>query len=390
MNNDATLIKITIKDENQYNAISLVNALSEAYVESNLEEKNQQATNAIKFIDLQLFGIEDSLKVFEGELQDFRVANSMMKIDDVSGQIFNRIYELDKQKALAELHEQYYNYLQQYIKSSSEKGKENLIAPAIMDIKDPMLIQLVRQLNELYMERNKYGTTTTTDHPLVKEIEQKIKTTENALLENIDNIKKVSKIHLKEINNQIAEIQIQINSLPAKQRKLVDITRAYKVNEDIYSFLLEKRLESGITKAGNISDHKIIDKARSATMVFPKTSLNYTIALLLGLLIPIGFIFIQDYFNDKVRDKKDIENIVSAPILGVVGHHKGAGNTAVLNKPKSIIAETFRAIRSNLQFIVSDEKTKIITVTSTFSGEGKTFNAINLASIYSISGKKPY
>jgi Mrp family chromosome partitioning ATPase len=110
--------------------------------------------------------------------------------------------------------------------------------------------------------------------------------------------------------------------------------------------------------------------------------------LLLGLIIPLGFIFVRDYFNDKVRDKRDIENIVSSPILGVVGHHKGATNTAVLSKPKSIIAETFRAIRTNLQFIASDQESKIITVTSTFSGEGKTFNAINLASIYSITNKK--
>ena len=387
LDNDGTLIGISLKDESQSNAVTLVNALAEAYVEANLDEKNQQAINSIKFIDEQLFGIEDSLRVFEMNLQNFRINNKLMKIEDVSSQTFERLYELDRQKAMAELHDQYYDYLKEYIENSN-KNKENLIAPAIMDIQEPMLIQLVSQLNTLYMERNQFGTTTTKENPYVKEIDQKINSTERALLENIENIKKVSKIHLNEINSQIAEIQIKINSLPEKQRRLVDITRQYKVNEDIYSFLLEKRLESGISKAGNVSDHKIIDRARKASQVFPKTSLNYTIALLLGLIIPLGFIFVRDYFNDKVRDKRDIESIVNIPILGVVGHHKGITNTAVLSKPKSIIAETFRAIITNLQFIASEQESKIITVTSTFSGEGKTFNAINLASIYSISNRK--
>ena len=249
INNDATLVKISLNDESQENAVAMVNALAHAYVLSNLEDKNMKATNSMKFIDAQLFGIEDSLKVFEEELQNFRTHNHMMKIEDVTSQVFDHLYELDKQKALSELHAKYYNYLEDYVKGSN-KEKENLIAPAIMDINEPMLIQLVTQLNTLYLERNQYGSTTTSENPAVREVDQQIKTTELALLENIANIKKVSAIKLSDIQSQINAIQIKINSLPEKQRRLVNITRQYSVNEQIYSFLLEKRLESGISKAG--------------------------------------------------------------------------------------------------------------------------------------------
>ncbi|MBN2745743.1 MAG: hypothetical protein JXR34_03380, partial [Bacteroidales bacterium] len=174
--NDATLIEISMKDESQENAMNMINALAKAYVKSNLEDKNQQATNSLLFIDQQLYGIEDSLKEFENDLQTFRMDNSLMKIEDISSQVFDRLYELDKQKALAELHSQYYNYLEDYIKGSN-KEKENLVAPAIMDINEPMLIQLVTQLNTLYLQRNQFGSTTTSSNPVVKDVDQQIRTT---------------------------------------------------------------------------------------------------------------------------------------------------------------------------------------------------------------------
>jgi uncharacterized protein involved in exopolysaccharide biosynthesis len=226
VNNDATLIEISMKDESQENAVTMVNALAKAYVQSNLDEKNQQGSNAMYFIDQQLYGIEDSLKVFEGQLKNFRVDNNLMAIEDVSSQTFDMLYALDKEKALAELHGKYFNYLQDYVKGSN-KEKENLIAPALMDINEPMLIQLVSQLNVLYLERNQYGSTTTSANPAVKEVDQKIKATERALLENIENIKEVSAIQLSDINRQLREIQVQVNSLPEKERRLVDIKRQY-------------------------------------------------------------------------------------------------------------------------------------------------------------------
>ncbi len=388
MHNDATVVLISITDKSSARAVNLVNALTNAYVQYNLDFKNKQSENAILFIDSQLKGITDSLKKSELRLEDYRQENQMLSVSDVSSKTFDRIYELDKEKATADLQADYYKYLKEYMKRGLS-DKESMVAPSILDINDPMLVNLVTQLNTLYMKRNEFAASSTIENPVAKQIEMKIRNTERALIENIKNIEETSKIQIASIDQQIALVQKNIESLPEKERELVDINRQYKVNEQIYSLLLEKRVESGVTRAGNVSDYSIIDKARRATMVYPKKSLNYTIAFLLGLIIPIGFIFLKDFFNDKVRGKKDIESIVdNVPIIGVVGHYASSGNTVVLDKPKSVLAETYRSIRTNLQFMAHENEKKVISVTSTFSGEGKTFNSINLASIFSISGKK--
>jgi capsular exopolysaccharide synthesis family protein len=387
MHNDATIVLISIKDENSKQAIQLVNAITQAYVNYNLDFKNKQSESAIRFIDDQLAGITDSLKSSEKRLENYRENNQMLSISDVSSTSFERVYALDKEKAKAELQADYFRYLKNYIKKGLS-DKEGMVAPSILDLNDPILIGLVGQLNELYMKRNELAASSTLQNPAAKQIELKIKNTERALVENIQNIEENSKIQLESIDHQLSVVKAEIQSLPQKERQLVDITRQYKVNENTYSFLLEKRVESGITRAGNVSDYSVIDIARRVSMVYPKTSLNYTIALLLGLLIPIGFIFVKEFFNDKIRSKKDIEAVVNVPIIGVVGHYEATGNTVVLDKPKSVLAETFRSIRTNFQFLSHDKELKVISVTSTFSGEGKTFNSINIASIFSISGKK--
>ncbi|MBA7538646.1 hypothetical protein ES705_30923 [subsurface metagenome] len=156
------------------------------------------------------------------------------------------------------------------------------------------------------------------------------------------------------------------------------------------NYLLEKRAEAGIAKASNIADNRILDRARveNAGMVGPKKSRNNMFALIIGILLPLALIIGIDYFNNKIVDKSDIEKNTGTPILGTIGHDMSASDLSVFENPKSSLAESFRAFRTNLQYLPVENKCKIISISSVLSGEGKTFSAINLASIIAMTNKK--
>ena len=168
------------------------------------------------------------------------------------------------------------------------------------------------------------------------------------------------------------------------------LKRKYEYNEQTAVYLQQKRYEASLAKAGTESDHKVIDPARldSDIPIKPKKSLAYFIAIIMGLFIPIAFISLRDFFSDTIQTRNDLQNATKIPILGVVGHSEKTTSTAVVNAPKSIIAESFRGLRTNIQYLAVNKKNKIITITSSVGGEGKTFNAINLASIFALAGHK--
>ena len=171
---------------------------------------------------------------------------------------------------------------------------------------------------------------------------------------------------------------------------LVNIQRKFNLNESIYTYLLEKRAEAAIALAGNVADHKVLDIARleSRFPISPKKNISYLLGLVIGFVIPIVSITIRDFFNDKIISKSDIEKITKYPIIGNILHSDKGSNLVMINSPKSAIAEAFRAIRTNIQYLDSEKDKKIICVTSSISGEGKTYCSMNLASVFALSGSK--
>jgi tyrosine-protein kinase Etk/Wzc len=210
------------------------------------------------------------------------------------------------------------------------------------------------------------------------------------IIENARNNLGTLDISLKNADDQINKVENEIHNLPVTERQYINIERKFNLNNNIYIYLLQKRAEAGIAKASNIADNKILDPAHveNAVKVSPKNSLNYMLALAIGLLLPFLIILIYDYFNNKIVDKSDIERNTTIPVIGAVGHNDTMAEIAVIENPKSSLAESFRSIRTNLQYLVTDEETKIISVSSALSSEGKTFVALNLASIIAMSDIK--
>jgi tyrosine-protein kinase Etk/Wzc len=365
-----------------------LNKLADVYLQSSLDEKNSIVENTINFIDRQLNGIIDSLKIAEDNLLNFRLTNNVIDISQEGGVIFQKLERLQNEKALLNIKFNYYTYIYDYVQSKSDL--KDLIAPSSIGIEDPLLNSLIMTLNEYMSEKNVLSYSAKDNTPSLNLINVKIQNAKETLLENLSNIIKTTEITLKDYDKRISLSDSEIKKLPVTEQQLIKIQRKFELSDNIYTYLLEKRAEAGIAQASNIPDNKVLDMARSqnAVQVAPKKSLNYMIALIIGILMPLVVIIILDFFNNKISDRKDIEDGTNVPIIGSIGHNNKETELVVHEKPKSSIAESFRTLRTNVHYILLENKSHVISISSTVSGEGKTFCAINIGSIFAISNKK--
>lgn len=365
-----------------------LNKLSEVYVGSNLEEKNQASVNTIKFIDEQLRGIVDSLETTGLKLQRFRAENKVIDMSKEGNFLLTEMQSLQSDKAVLDLKAHYYNYLLDYVNKRTDYS--DLVAPSVVGIEDKLLNELISKINELNMQRRTLDFSVQANSPQSRQINSQIDDILKTLQENLKSLIAGSDISLKDMKGRIASIEAEVQKLPITERQLINIQRNFNINDQIYTFLLQKRAEAGITKASNTSDHKILDTARAenAALVKPKVSMNYIIGLLLGAMFPLILLLIMEFFNAKISDRNELMNHLKVPILGDIGHKEGITEIPVTENPKSSLTESFRALRTNLQFMFTDAGSKVIAVSSAVSGEGKTFCAVNLACIFAMAGKK--
>ena len=242
----------------------------------------------------------------------------------------------------------------------------------------------------MFAERSILSMSAEKGNPAFELVNAKIQNALDAMQESIKEIIHASTLKLNEIQQEEDTIESEIQKLPITERRLLGIQRDFKLNDDIYTFLLQKRADAAISKASNVADNKVIDQASAedAIPISPQRSKNRMIALVLGILIPLSIMVIVEFFNDKIIDVKDIEKLTKVPILGSVGHNEKMSDLPVAESPKSTIAESFRALRTNLQYVMRNKEQKVICITSTISGEGKTFCAVNLAAIMAQGNRK--
>lgn len=385
---NSSMLNLSLQGPNVMQATDYLNALMKEYIQSSLDLKNQTAANTVKFIDDQLSGIVDTLRFAEQSLQDFRSRNKVINLSAEGSAILNEIDRLAQENALNDMQLQYYDYLQNYLKSNENLA--NIMAPSTMAIGDPLLTSLITELTRLASEKTSLEYSARENSPALLKVNMLIKDNQERLYENVKNIIANAKLKQTDINRQIIRLNRRIQDLPATERQLATITRKFELQNSIYTFLLQKRAEAGITKASNMPDQMIIDEARSdaANKISPKNAENYTIGFILGLMLPLVIIFLKEFFNHTIREKSDVERLTDIPILGTIGHNKRESMMPAIVFPRSSIAESFRAVRTNLQFSLFEEDKKVVMVTSSTSGEGKSFVALNLAGIFSVSGKK--
>ncbi len=385
---DASLLELYTSTPLLVKDIEFLNKVCEVYVQYGLEEKNLQATKTIKFIDEQLESISNYLRNADEQMESFRTKNKIADVDKSTKLAYTKLEGLEAQKSSIMLNIKYYHYILEYIQTN--KDIKSIVAPSAIGIGDPLLSSLISQLILLKSERVTIESSSTKKNPVLQNLDEKISNVKQTLEENIRNIISGTELTLKDLNNRIAEIEEKLELLPQTERLYMEVQRKYNLNDNLYTYLLEKRAEAAISRASSTPDARILDKARQQTspQIAPKTNLIFTSFFMIALLIPLVVIIISDFLNNKIMSKANLESITDLPILGIIGHSKIKSNLAVLDKPKSGIAEAFRSIRINMNYLAPDKEKKVVAITSSISGEGKTFCSINLASILALSGYK--
>ncbi len=370
--------------------VDYLNKLCDEYIQMDLDEKNEISHKTIKFIDKQLANITDSLRSTENNLQNFKESNKTMDLSIEGQNLYKKLEKLENSKAEFIVKNNYYNYLIKYIKSKNITS--DVIAPSVMGINDEALNKLVIQLNSLASEKNSISYGSTDKNPAINMYDNQIENLTNLILENINSTLNSSNIVLTNLEQRISKVDKEIRKLPVTEKRLINIKRKFSLNDEIYTFLLQKRAETGIAAASNTSENKILDYSRAdnAKLLTPKKKLNYIIAIIIALLIPLMFILVIDFFDNKIHERKDIEQKTNIPIIAEIGHNNKNSDLAVFDYPRSSISESFRKLRTNLKYTLINKQDGpiVISVTSTISGEGKTFTAINTASVIAALGKK--
>ncbi|MGK7394254.1 MAG: polysaccharide biosynthesis tyrosine autokinase [Candidatus Cyclobacteriaceae bacterium M3_2C_046] len=355
-------------------------------IEKGLEEKNAYATNTINFINHQLDQIADSLVRFKFNIDDYKLENR--ELANGSSYVYNKLAELDQEKARLILANNYYDYLEKYVR---QQRNAEVFAPNIIGLEAPLLDQLITEYMQVKMEDKIDKNEANAKNPLVNRSYESIERLEKNIYESIENLKLGNREALQEINDKINFYYSSVKEFQNESRELSQFERMYQLNENLYNMLLEKKTEASIAKASTTSDYQIVEQPSfSPSPIYPDKKKNYIIALVLGLGLPIGFIYLQDLLNNKIITKDDLNKHSTLPYIGNIGHSSIHSNLVVKERPKSLISESFRSIRANLKYFIStDGKEKnVYLITSSIGGEGKTFCSINLAFTFASTGKK--
>jgi capsular exopolysaccharide synthesis family protein len=385
LSRDGSMLRLSLEGTNRAKDVDFLNKHIEGFQAISLAKKNAEVERRLQFIDSQLVGISDSLSTTESKLQQFRSSHQVMDISAQGQSIIAQVTLLETERARLNLEANYYDYLADYL--SSDASGEIPIVPITMGIEDPSLTRLVEELAELQGQLATRGAGEM--NPLQRNLEQKVRTAKEALKETLNGLRRANGLARSENQQQLNKTNARASSLPVTERQLIGIERKFRLNDELYTFLLEARAEQEMQKASNRADSEVIDPADEwfSVLISPKMMMVYLIAFFLGFFIPLLVISLRLILNTKLRIE-DIKTLTKLPVIGVIPHNTGRSNTVVFQDPSSIISESFRLLRSRMQFFTKETVSPVVLVTSAMPGDGKTFASINLASVYSLLGKK--
>lgn len=380
------ILELGYETENPRIGVVIVNQWMKEYQQAGLEDKKQIAVNALKFIDAQMDTVREELGGVEKNLLGYREKNRVISPEQQSSQVFGTVSDLEKEITKQSVQTQIIDNLIGYIADTRSPYRQ---VASTLGIMEPSLNMQIGEFNKLQVQRETLLRTTTRANPMVIDAETAIEKLRQDILQNLRNIRQAYQVTINSLQSKNAEASREISKIPAKEKQLLDITRRQKILEELYSFLLQKKLETSISSASTISNVRVIEPALASTVpVKPNRKGTYLIAFFVGLLVPSGIIFLLEYLNDKVKSRDDIMEKVDAPIMGEVGHSDDKQPLVVTRTSRKFIAEQFRIIRTNLQYVLPKKEKQVIMVSSTTSGEGKSFISTNIGAVMSLAGKR--
>lgn len=384
----AGIINLSLTGTNPEKEIDFLDALIHAYRNEDLEKKNEAATRTINFIKEQLIGIKDSLSKVEFQLERFGNTGRVKDMSAETQRLFGKLENFEVQRAELMIRNNYYQYLEEYLQVG-EGRLDQIILPSSMGISDPVLATLLSRMIDVQQEIKMYADPSQEkSNPLVLAKMEQITSIKRDVEEAVRTLQSTDKIKMNFLRKQLEDTEKRIGLLPASERQLISVQRNFALLENLYVFLMQKLSEAEISEAANTSDIVPVNPAMKGGAISPRPSRNYLTAATIGLAIPLVIFVLFEVINNKVQSKEDVEKMSTIPFIGGVGHNGSPGNLIVKERPKSGVAESFRAMRSNLNYFTGNKTKQVFMVSSSISGEGKTFTTINLATVFALSGKR--
>jgi tyrosine-protein kinase Etk/Wzc len=384
-NTKSSSIELRLEDEVPERGREILDDLLRVYMAASVEEKRKSSQNTLKFVDQRLESITEELNNVESKYEGYKSNRGITEIADQSSQYVGSVQSNDKQINDIKIKISVIDGIERYLNSPEGRGS----MPSTIGVEDGALQGLMDKLTELQLERTRMLSTLPETNPLFNPINQQITATRASLRENLKTTRSTLVETQRHLQNVGSNYQSTIRSIPGQERDLSDIKRMQGIKENLYIYLLQKKEELSLDYASTISDAVVIDDANNGSQSAPIPRSVYSIAFLLGLMLPTGLIYGREALKSRVISKNAIIGATGLPVLSEITDADNNGEPIVVLNQKSYIGEQFRDLRTKLSYLHSNNQTgKTTLFTSSIAGEGKSFVLVNLATVLAVAGKK--
>lgn len=381
----SSIINLSYRDQVPERAEHILNELIQSYREAEINEKNALAKNTLEFVNERLGLIVKDLDTIQQKVQSYKSGQNAVDIS-TQGQLYlQNVSENDQKLSQVNTQLSILNQVEGFVKSNSSGA----IVPSTLGVDDPLLSEMLTKLNTLELEYEKGRATIGENNPKLLEIKDQITKIKPNILKNINSQQRSLVAMRSNISSTNRGYHSMLSRVPQKERQLIDITREEQNKRSIYEFLLQKKEESEIAYAASVANNKVVDFAEAGDKpVYPKKGVTYLASVALMALLFMGFVTVKESLTGKVLYRREIEARTQIPIVGEIGFEKSKDPIVIASGTRSFIAEQFRKLRLSLTFLGINDDHKNILVTSSISGEGKSFVAANLSVSLTLTGKK--
>lgn len=380
--NSATILRITCTTPIPAQGVDIIKTLISIYNQDIITEKNLSAIQTEAFIIERLALIAGELQDVEIEVEKYRREKQITDISAEAGMYLSQTSEADQRLADVDAKSEIVSSVEKIVSTQDD------YTPIPQVIDDPALTAMIDAYNKKLAQRAAMLEGGTENNPIVQNMQEDLARSKNEIYRGLSNVKQSLNISRGNIRRQDSRISGKLSNIPVYERELTGIFREQRVKDNIYNFLLEKREEIALKKTLATPTARFIDNPSGGSLIAPRRSTYVGIAALIGLLIPAIIIFLRRLFFPIFKDKEDLERATKVPVLGEVSLAEDDEKFVVDENVSTPIAELFRLIRNNIQFAHSEKEKRVLLVTSSLSGEGKTFVAANLALTFAVAGKK--
>ncbi|RMG82406.1 MAG: polysaccharide biosynthesis tyrosine autokinase, partial [Bacteroidetes bacterium] len=395
LNPAAKTVVISFKNHNPKKCTDLANTIAREYIIFDVEKRSESAKRVLEFIDTQIQNVYQKLRTSEASIQEFKKENKLSETEDFTTIYLDRLNSLENELIQLELQENVLKEIEKSIQINQENINAYNLIPLLAGTElESGISDMLETLHQLLLKKEQMLYEVKESSENVKAIEYQIGIQKKLLLESIASLKKKITARRQNIEKKTREIEKSFLEIPTKELEYNRLERIFSINEKFYTLLLEKRAEYSIAKAGYVPNNSILEEAElPPAPIKPDKKLSLISGFLGGIILSIVFFVLRYILYNTITSVQDVERIKQSNMacLGMVPKYKKeipVSQLVIDKNPKSMISEAFRNLRTQLQFIDNKPGKKIVAVTSTISGEGKTFVAINLAGIIAFSGKK--